>query len=128
MTGIAEQDGEESEAGSSAALNIKTREHQQQLATKREIEEKTKIVEKYKRIDQVTLTRVGLKEKQRLTETAISDVFNFTQLQRFRQNRNLLAFDKSKPIAVNPVASDSECSDSDDSDTGHNAVNTENQN
>ena len=48
--------------------------------TKREIEEKTKIVEKYKRIDQVTLTRVGLKEKQRLTETAIGDVFNFTQL------------------------------------------------
>ena len=85
--------------------------------SKREIEEKTVIVEKYKRIDQVTLTRVGLKEKQRLTEDAIGDVFNFTQLQRFRQNRNLLAFDKSKPIAVNPVASESDCSDnSDDSD------------
>ena len=46
--------------------------------TRREIEEKTKVVEKYKRIDQVTLTRVGLKEKQRLTEDALDDVFNFT--------------------------------------------------
>ena len=96
--------------------------------TKREIEEKTKVVEKYKRIDQVTLNRVGLKEKQRLTETAIGDVFNFSQLQRFRQNRNLFAFDKSKPIAVNPVASDSDQSDSDDSDNGQNAVNIENRN
>ena len=96
--------------------------------TKREIEEKTKVVEKYKRIDQVTLTRVGLKEKQRLNESAIDDVFNFTQLQRFRQNRNLMAFDKSKPIAVNPVASDSDQSDSDDSENGQNAVNIENRN
>lgn len=87
--------------------------------TKREIQEKTEIVNKYKRIDQVTLTRVGLKQKQLLTETAIAQVFNFTQLQRFRQNRDLLAFDKSKPMA-NPVESDSEASDSDASDEAEN--------
>ena len=55
---IVEQDGEDSEANSSA-VNIMTNDQ----ITKREIEEKTKVVEKYKRIDQVTLTRVGLKEK-----------------------------------------------------------------
>ena len=55
---IVEQDGEDSEANSSA-VNIMTNDQ----ISKREIEEKTKVVEKYKRIDQVTLTRVGLKEK-----------------------------------------------------------------
>ena len=76
----------------------------------------------------MTLTRVGLKEKQRLTENAIGDVFNFTQLQRFRQNRNLLAFDKAKPIAVNPVASDSDGSDSGDDSDGPAVGNVENRN
>ena len=55
---IVEQDGEDSEANSSA-VNIMTNDQ----ISKHEIEEKTKVVEKYKRIDQVTLTRVGLKEK-----------------------------------------------------------------
>jgi len=39
--------------------------------TKQEIEEKTQVINKYKRIDQTTLSRLGLKEKQRLTENAI---------------------------------------------------------
>jgi len=70
---IPEQDGEESEV---SAMNIVTTSHAQ--ATKRELEEKTEIINRYKRIDQVTLTRVGLKQKQQLTETAINQVFNFT--------------------------------------------------
>ena len=43
---IVEQDGEDSEANSSA-VNIMTNDQ----ISKREIEEKTKVVEKYKRID-----------------------------------------------------------------------------
>jgi len=63
------------------------------------------------------LTRVGLKQKQQLTETAINQVFNFTQLQRFRQNRDLTAFDKSKAIPGQAiVASDSSDNESDSDD------------
>ena len=106
---IIEQELEESEV---SHVNIETAE----AITKREIEEKTKVVQKYKRIDQITLNRVGLKHKQLLNEDAIDHVYNFTQLQRFRQNRDLLAFDKSKQgnAAANPIESDSSDSDSDD--------------
>jgi len=72
------------------------------------------------------LTRVGLKQKQQLTETAINQVFNFTQLQRFRQNRDLTAFDKSKAIPgqaiVDSDSSDNE-SDSDDEYENKNQLN-----
>ena len=64
---------EESEATS---VNIETKDQ----ITKREIDEKKQVINKYKRIDQNTLTRVGLKQKQALTEQAIGEVFNFTQL------------------------------------------------
>lgn len=74
---IIEVEGEESEI---SAVNIVTSDQ----ITKREIQEKTEIINKYKRIDQMTLNRVGLKQKQLLTESAIPEVFNFTQLQRFR--------------------------------------------
>ena len=73
---IIEQELEESEA----SVNIETAEK----ITKREIEEKAKVITKYKRIDQNTLNRVGLKQKQLLNEDAIDQVYNFTQLQRFR--------------------------------------------
>ena len=53
---IIEQELEESEV---SHVNIETAE----AITKREIEEKTKVVQKYKRIDQITLNRVGLKHK-----------------------------------------------------------------
>lgn len=67
---IVEQDGEESEV---SAVNITTGGAEQ--VTQREIEEKTEVINKYKRIDQTTLTKVGLREKQRLTEHAIPHVF-----------------------------------------------------
>lgn len=70
---ILELEGEESEV---SAVNIVTSDQ----ITKREIQEKTEIINKYKRIDQMTLNRVGLKQKQLLTESAITEVFNFTQL------------------------------------------------
>lgn len=104
---IIEQEVEESEA----SVNIETAER----ITKREIEEKAKVITKYKRIDQNTLNRVGLKQKQLLNEDAIDQVYNFTQLHRFRQNRDLLAFDKSKQAAkANPIDSDSSDEDSDE--------------
>ena len=83
--------------------------------TKRELDEKKAVINKYKRIDQITLSRLGFKQKQMLQETAIDEVFNFTQLQRFRQNRDLQAFDKSRPMAV-AVESDSDASGSDSDD------------
>ena len=63
-----------------------------------------------------------------LQEKAIDDVFNFTQLQRFRQNRDLLAFDKSKPAVANAaIDSDSSDLDSSDDEDGFGAA-TENRN
>ena len=101
-----------------SALNIETKD---QIA-RNQIEEKQKVIEKYKRIDQVTLTRVGIKQKQLLTEHAIPQIFNFTQLQRFRQNRDLLAFDKAKPVAMNPCVSDDSEDDKDDSESDDDEV------
>ena len=54
---IVEQEVEESDGQS--ALNIVTKDQ----ITRNELEEKQKVIDKYKRIDQVTLTRVGLKQK-----------------------------------------------------------------
>lgn len=51
---IMEQDGEESDF---SAVNIVTKEEK----TKLELLEKSVVIDKYKRIDQVTLNRVGLK-------------------------------------------------------------------
>ena len=57
---ILEQDLEESEI-SVNAVNIESNEAR--MFPKRQIEEKTQIINKYKRIDQMTLNRVGLKQK-----------------------------------------------------------------
>ena len=54
---IEEQEIEESDGMS--ALNIETTDR----IAKNQVEEKQKVIDKYKRIDQVTLTRVGLKQK-----------------------------------------------------------------
>ena len=63
-----------------------------------------------------------------MTENAISEVFNFTQLQRFRQNRNLLAFDKAKPIVANQVVdSDSDDESNSDGEPGIENKNTQNR-
>ena len=70
---ILEQDLEESEM-SVNAVNIESNEAR--MFPKRQIEEKTEIINKYKRIDQMTLNRVGLNQKQVFQEKAISDVFN----------------------------------------------------
>ena len=51
-------------------------------------------------------------------------MFNFTQLQRFRQNRDLQAFDKAKAAATNPIDSDSDS----DSDSDDEPLQTENRN
>ena len=56
---IIEQDGEESEV---SAMNIVTAHHKEAI-TKREIQEKTDVINQYKRIDTVTMQRVGLKQK-----------------------------------------------------------------
>ena len=64
----------------------------------------------YKRIDQPTLTKLNMKPKQVLCEEAITSVHSFFMLQRFRQNRDLTGFDKTKPL---PVADDDSDSDYD---------------
>ena len=107
-----------------SAVNIETKDQ----IEKNQIEEKQKVIDKYKRIDQVTLTKVGIKQKQLLTEQAIPQIFNFTQLQRFRQNRDLLAFDKAKPISVNPYVSDDSEDDKDDSESDDDEADGENRN
>ena len=66
----------------------------------------------YKRIDQPTLIKYGLKSKQLLVEEAIDTVHQFSMLQRFRQNKDFKAIDKTKPLPV--PQSDSESSDEED--------------
>ena len=57
-----------------------------------------------------------MKQKQKFTETAIAQVFDFTQLQRFRQNRDLTAFDKSKTVPGKDALSSDSSDDSDSED------------
>ena len=57
---ITEQDHEESEI-SVHNVNIAAADHQ--MFGKRELQEKAETINKYKRIDQMTLNRVGLKQK-----------------------------------------------------------------
>ena len=71
------------------------------------------MINQYKKIDQRTLTRVGLKQKEILNQSALSDVYNFSQLQRFRQNKDLNAVSKMRSIIpVDPDDSDLADSDS----------------
>lgn len=66
----------------------------------------------FKRIDQTTLVQVGLKSKQSLGESAIQEVHQFSLLQRFRQDRDMNAFDRSKPLPID--ANDESESNSED--------------
>lgn len=61
-----------------------------------------------------------------MTENAIPQVFAFTQLQRFRQDRDLMAFDKSRPIAAHAIA-DSDSDDDDSDSDGELGVENKNQ-
>lgn len=62
----------------------------------------------YKRIDQTTLSQIGLKSKASLGEGAIEEVHGFSMLQRFRQDRDLNAFDRTKPLLQSDESEDSE--------------------
>lgn len=68
----------------------------------------------YKRIDQPSLSKVGLRQKQLLGEEAISDVHQFSMLQRFRSGRDFKIFDKTKPIPVTARDLNSDESDEED--------------
>jgi hypothetical protein len=78
----------------------------------------------YKRIDQPQLLKVGLRQKQLLAEEAISDVHQFSMLQRFRGNKDFKMVDKTKPI---PVTARDLASD-DDSDIEEDTENINQQN
>ena len=80
---------------------------------RKEFDQKTALINMYKRIDQPLLSKVGLRQKQLLGEEAIPDVHQFAMLERFRGNRDFRAFDKTRPI---PVTARDLASDSDDSD------------
>ena len=67
------------------------------LVTNDQVHKQRKI-DMFKRIDQVEISKVGIKSKTNFEENAIEEVHNFSMLQRFRQNRDFRAFDKSKPI------------------------------
>jgi hypothetical protein len=67
----------------------------------------------YKRIDQTSLTSIGLKSKAALGENAIEDIHGYSMLQRFRQDRDMNAFDRSKPQPM-PASDDSEDSEEDE--------------
>ena len=67
---------------------------------KKELDEKTNFVNMYKRIDQPSLTEAGLRPKQLLCQEAITNVYSYSMLQRFRSNKDLKAFDKSRPLPI----------------------------
>lgn len=76
----------------------KPRETEEQAATRREYERRDQFISMYKRIDQTTLSQIGIKSKASLEEGAIEEVHGFSMLQRFRQDRDLNSFDRTKPI------------------------------
>lgn len=71
----------------------------------------------YKKIDQPSLFKVGLYEKQALSEQAVDQVYGFSMLQRFRQSKDLNQYDKTKPSAVMAVIQQRQAAaDSDEED------------
>jgi hypothetical protein len=70
----------------------------------------------FKRIDQVSLSRVGLGNKSVVSETAIQDVHAYSMLQRFRANKDLSAADSSKPEAFSRTAALNQDIESDSED------------
>lgn len=76
----------------------KPQETEEQAATRREYDRRTQFISMYKRIDQTTLSQIGLKSKASLGEGAIEEVHGFSMLQRFRGDRDLNAFDRAKPL------------------------------
>ena len=50
------------------------------IGRKQQIDEKTQFVNKYKKIDQPSLTKVGLRPKQLLAEEAVDNVYSFSML------------------------------------------------
>lgn len=55
----------------------------------REFNNRAKFINMYKKIDQPSLFKVGLYEKQALSEQAVDQVYGFSMLQRFRQSKDL---------------------------------------
>jgi hypothetical protein len=53
--------------------------------------------ELYLRIDQEELEKLGVADKQELTETVIPDLHEYSMLQRFRQSKDYRQPDKYKP-------------------------------
>lgn len=53
-------------------------------------------------------------------------MFKFSQLQRFRSQRNLFAFDKAKPLPL-PTGSDTESADEDECDDDDAGAGVENR-
>jgi hypothetical protein len=46
------------------------------------------LIDQFQRIDQSELQKLGLREKNSLTEDAIPELHQYTMLQRFRQGRD----------------------------------------
>lgn len=86
-------------------------ETEDQVATRREYERRKDFVTKFKKIDQTTVSAIGLKSKASLGESAIEEVHGFSMLLRFRGNRDMDAFDRSKPL---PITMSDESDESDD--------------
>ena len=53
-------------------------------AAETELDAKVILIDQFQRIDQVELKKIGLSEKQNLTEEAIPEVHQYSMLQRFR--------------------------------------------
>lgn len=70
------------------------------MATRREYERRKDFITKFKKIDQTTVSALGLKSKASLGEGAIEEVHGFSMLQRFRGNRDMDAFDRAKPLPI----------------------------
>lgn len=90
------------------------KETEEQAATRLEYERRNNFISMYKRIDQSTLSEIGLKSKASLGEDAVEDIHGFSMLQRFRGDRDLNAFDRSKPIVQEESESDDEGEEEDD--------------
>jgi len=51
----------------------------------------------YQRIDQEELEKIGVNNKQDVSEQALVDLHQYSMLQRFRNNKDFKGVDKYKP-------------------------------
>jgi len=104
---------DEADAESEYSHQPVTQENEEQKTARQEYERKNNFIMMYKLIDQSTLCEIGLKSKTSLGEDSIEDIHGFSMLQRFRGDRDLNAFDRSKPV-VDPASDESDSEESEE--------------